>query len=72
MGSWSSGGAGDCRTGDTGTVDADEPGGPDEGFKLPEPEDDDDWDWEASVAEGFSTWADSAEEAEPSISVVSF
>lgn len=63
VGSCSSGGAGDCRTGDTGTVDADEPGGPDEGFKLPEPEDDD-WDWEPRVAAGFSTCADSAEAAE--------
>lgn len=56
MGSWSSGGAGDCRTGDTGTVEAEDPGGPDEGFKLPEPHDDD---WEGRVAVGFSTWADS-------------
>lgn len=51
---------GDCRTGDTGTVEADDPGGPDEGFKLPEPEDDD---WEARVAAGFSTWADSVKGA---------
>lgn len=43
MGSWSNGGAGDCKTGDTGTVEADDdPWGPDEGFKLPEPDDDDD------------------------------
>lgn len=45
-------------TGDTGTVEVDDPGGPDEGFKLPEPEDDD-WDWEPRVVAGFSTWADS-------------
>lgn len=42
MGSCSSGGAEDCSTGDTGTVEAvDVPG-----FKLPEPEDDDDDDWD--------------------------
>lgn len=63
MGSWSNGGAGDCRTGDTGTVEADDPGGPDDGFKLPDPEDDD-WDWVAWVAAGFSTWADSVKVAE--------
>lgn len=41
MGSCSSGGAEDCSTGDTGTVEAvDVPG-----FKLPEPDDDDD-DWD--------------------------
>lgn len=39
-------------------MEADDPGGPDEGFKLPEPEDDD-WDREPRVAAGFSTWADS-------------
>ena len=60
MGSWRSGGAGECRTGDTGTVEADEPWGPDEAFKPPEPEDDDD-----CVAAGFSTWADSAERRKP-------
>lgn len=42
-------------------MEADDPGGPDEGFKLPEPEDDD---WEAWVAAGFSTWADSVKAAE--------
>lgn len=63
MGSWSNGGAGDCRTGDTGTVEADDPGGPDDGFKLPDPEDDD-WDWVAWAAAGFSTWADSVKAAE--------
>lgn len=41
MGSWRSGGAGDCRTGDTGTVEADEPEGAEEGFRLPEIEDED-------------------------------
>lgn len=62
VGSWRSGGAGDWRTGDTGTVEADEPAGPDEGFKLPELDDDDDvdedWDCVVAAAVGFSTWAD--------------
>lgn len=46
-------------------MEADDPGGPDEGFKLPEPEDDD-WDW---VAVGFSTWADSVRAAERRMSL---
>lgn len=33
----------DCKTGDIGTVEAEDPGGPDDGFRFPEPEDDD-WD----------------------------
>lgn len=39
-------------------MEAEDPGGPDDGFKLPEPEDDD-WDREARVAAGFSNWDDS-------------
>lgn len=42
-------------------MEADDPGGPDDWFKLPEPEDDD---WEARVDAGFSTWVDSVEAAE--------
>lgn len=43
MGSWRSGFAGDCITGETGNVEVDDPGGPDAVFTLPEPEDED-WD----------------------------
>lgn len=68
VGSWSSGGTGDCGTGETGTVEADELGGADDGFKLPEPENDD-WDWMAMATEGFSTWTDSVEGAERKISL---
>lgn len=45
-------------TGETGTVEVDDPGGPDAAFKLPEP-DDEDWDWVPREAAGLSTWADS-------------
>lgn len=37
-------------------MEADDPEGADDGFKLPEPEDD--WDWVARVMVGFSTWVD--------------
>lgn len=58
MGSWRIGGVEDCRTGETGTVEADDPGGPDDGFKLPELEEDD-CDWVPRAAGGFSIWTDS-------------
>lgn len=58
VGSWRSGVAGDWITGETGTVEVDDPGGPDAVFKLPEP-DDEDWDWVPREAAGLSTWADS-------------
>lgn len=44
----------DWRTGETGTVEADDPAGPDKGFRLPALEDED-WDWLGSNAAGFST-----------------
>ena len=44
-------------------MEADDPGGPDDGFKLPEPEEDD-WDWVVWVAAGFSIWVDSVKSAE--------